>query len=61
MRIVCTSGSVAIFQVKKGKLALERKMRPAVGPEMRDCGMRKLPVMSPHAFLGYEFSPAVAS
>lgn len=42
------------------KLSLENKIRPAVGPEMRDCGMRQLLVMSPHAFLGYEFSPAVA-
>lgn len=40
---------------------MERKPGPAVGPEMRDCGMRQLLVMSPHAFLGYEFSPAVAS
>lgn len=36
-------------------------MRTAVGPEMRDCGIRQLLVMSPHTFLGYEFSPAVAS
>lgn len=28
---------------------------------MRDCGIRQLLVMSPHAFLGYEFLPAVAS
>lgn len=49
-----------VSRSEKGKLPLERKMRPAVGPAMRDCGMRQLLVMSPRAFLGYEFSPAVA-
>lgn len=45
---------------ENGKLSLENASRPAVGPEMRGCGMRQLPVMSPQAFLGYEFSPAAA-
>lgn len=41
-------------------LSLENGSRPAVGPEMRDCGMRQLPVMSPRAFLACALSPAVA-
>jgi len=41
--------------LEPGELPLENKAGPAAGPEMR-----QLLVMSPHAFLGYEFSPAVA-
>lgn len=50
------------FPSTKGEAVPGKEKRgPAVGPGKRDCGIWQLPVMSPHAFLGYEFSPAVAS
>lgn len=49
-----------VSRAENGKLSVENKIQPAVCPEMRDCGMRQLLVMSPQAFQGYELPPAVA-